>query len=209
MKKIAVLLITLLFTTMASAVPLRFEEGKHYEIISQTASSKPKLTEYFSFYCPHCFRFEMVAKALERNLPKDAKFVKSHVDFMRSASPEVQASLTRAMVAAEKMGVKEKVVEAIFSRIHVDRKPFKDVTDVNKLVADLGVDASKFDKLVNSFGVKGAAKKMKKVQDELTGKGVLTSVPMFIVNDKYKILPQELKSMEDYKDIVAYLLTLK
>jgi thiol:disulfide interchange protein DsbA len=209
MKKFAVLFIALVFSTMASAIPLRFEEGKHYEVIAKVASDKPNLTEYFSFYCPHCFRFESVANELEKSMPEGAKFVKSHVDFMRSASPAVQQALTRAMVAGDKMGMKHKVVDAIFKQIHVDRKPFTGEDDVHALISTLGGDSDKFKKLMSSFGIKGAANKMKKTQDDLTARNILTSVPLFIVNDKYKINAKELKSMDDYKELVAFLLTMK
>lgn len=210
MKKFAVLFIALIFSSVASAIPLRFEEGKHYEVIGTVASPEPRLTEYFSFYCPHCFRFEPLAKSLKASLPKNAKFVKNHVDFMRIASPETQAALTRAMVVGEKLGIGEKVTEAIFNRIHVKREPFGDEKDVAEFVTTLGgKDAKKFAKLLDSSGAKRAVGKMKKMQDSLSKQGVLTSVPMFIVNDKYKIVSSALRSEQEYKDLVAYLLTLK
>lgn len=194
---------------MASAIPLRFEEGKHYEVIGTVASPEPRLTEYFSFYCPHCFRFEPVAKSLKASLPKNAKFVKNHVDFMRMASAEIQGALTRAMVVGEKLGMGDKVTEAIFNRIHVKREPFRSEKDVSEFIATLGGDTEKFMKLLNSSGAKRAAGKMKSMQDKLSQQGVLKSVPMFIVNDKYKVVTTSLSSEQEYKDLVAYLLTLK
>lgn len=64
-------------------------------------------------------------------------------------------------------------------------------------------------KLLNSSGAKRAAGKMKSMQDKLSQQGVLKSVPMFIVNDKYKVVTTSLSSEQEYKDLVAYLLTLK
>ena len=84
------LLATLLFSAAVSAIPLRFEEGKHYDIISQNASDKAVLTEYFSFYCPHCYRFEAAVAQIKPALPNGIEFEKSHVDFMRAASPKTQ-----------------------------------------------------------------------------------------------------------------------
>jgi len=208
-KTLSALCSLILFCATASAVPLRFEEGKHYEVIGKVASEKPRLTEYFSFYCPHCFRFEQVAQALEQSLPQDAKFVKNHVDFMRAASKEVQNALARAMVAAEKVGMKQQVVNAIFKQIHVDRRPFNTENDVVNLFSQLGGDSKKLIELMNSFAVKGSVNKMKQQQQDLSTRKVLTGVPMFIVNDKYKILPKELKSLDDYKDLVAMLLSMK
>lgn len=209
MKKFAVLFIALVFSSVASAIPLRFEEGKHYEVISNVASPEPRLTEYFSFYCPHCFRFEPLAKSLKASLPKNAKFVKNHVDFMRNASPETQAALSRAMIVGQKMGMGDKVTEAIFNRIHVKREPFGSEKDVAAFVATLGGNSEKFQKLLNSSGAKRAAGKMKTMQDKLSQQGVLTSVPLFIVNDKYKINSREVRSEQEYKDLIAYLIALK
>ena len=209
MKKFAALFITLMFSTMASAIPLRFEEGKHYQVISSVASSEPKLTEYFSFYCPHCFKFEPIAKILAKSLPANAKFEKSHVDFMRTAPKEIQGALTRALVVSEKLGVDDKVIPAIFNQLHVKRVAFKSDDDIINLVSTLGVDTEKFTKLFNSSGAKRAAENMKKVQHDLSKRNVLTSVPMFIVNDKYKINARELRSEQDYKDLIAFLLAMK
>jgi thiol:disulfide interchange protein DsbA len=209
MKKFTALIFTLLISSMASATPWLFEEGKHYEVVAKVASAKPTVTEYFSFYCPHCFKFEFVARQIEDALPEGASFAKSHVDFMRTASSEVQQSLTSAMVTAEKMGVKHKIVDAIFSRIHKERKAFKDDADIRALFAANGVDVEKFDKLNRSFAVQSAAKQMKKAQDDLSRRQVLTSVPTFIVNNKYKILPRELRSVADYNSLVEYLLAKK
>ena len=206
MKKFAVLFVAFVFSAVASAIPLRFEEGKHYEVISQTASTTPMVTEYFSFYCPHCYKFEFVAKGIEKALPEGAKFKKSHVDFMRSASQETQQLLSKALVASEKLELDHAIIDAIFAHIHKERKPFNGIDDIKALFVAQGVDADKFDNAMNSFSVKGAANKMKKAQDDLSNRQVMTGVPMFIVNQKYKILSKELRSIDDYNDLVQFLL---
>ena len=51
---------------------------------------------------------------------------------------------------------------------------------------------------------------MKKEQDALSGRRVLTGVPTFIVNGKYKILNQGLSREnqdEEFKQLVNFLLT--
>ena len=56
MKKVLFLL-GALFSFNAFAANL--EEGKQYVQVSQTASAQPEVIEFFSFYCPHCYAFEM------------------------------------------------------------------------------------------------------------------------------------------------------
>lgn len=208
MKKIAAILITLVFSSMASAIPLLFEEGKHYQVIPGVASAEPKLTEYFSFYCPSCFRFEPVANMLKNNLPEGVKFEKSHVDFMRNTSPETQQALSRAMIVSKKLQLSDQVISDIFAQIHVKRQPFQSEQDIIAYIDTLGDHSDKFKQLFNSSGAKRAAKEMKKAQDKLQESGSLTGVPMFVVNDKYKILTRSLKSEKEYRDLVNYLLTL-
>jgi thiol:disulfide interchange protein DsbA len=213
MKKIALSFLALVFSalvfnTHASSV-LLYEEGKHYQVISTTASTTPNITEFFSFYCPHCYKFEFVAREMEKKLPPGAKFQKSHVDFMRTTSAETQQALSRALVIAEKFEIGHKMVDAIFKYIHKDKGNFANEGDIRKLFEDNGVDGDKFDKAMKSFTVKTAAKKMKKLQDDLSDQRFLSGVPMFVVNGKYKLLSKELKSMEDYLALVDFLLAKK
>ncbi|MCJ8271124.1 MAG: thiol:disulfide interchange protein DsbA/DsbL [Psychrosphaera sp.] len=209
MKKFAVLFITLLFSSMVSAIPLRFEEGKHYQVVNKVADTNPNVTEYFSFYCQHCFKFERIVEQIEKSMPKGAQFKKSHVDFMRNASAATQQSLSRALVVGEKMGIGHKITAAIFKQIHVDIKPFKSDDDIKALFAANGADVDQYSKLMKSFGVKGAANKMKKDQDSLSSRQILDSVPMLIVNNKFKINSREIRSLDDYNALIEFLLAMK
>ena len=62
MKKIFTLLAACFFTLSVSAQTLK--EGVHHEVISETATQKPEVREFFSYYCPHCLKFEPLAKRL-------------------------------------------------------------------------------------------------------------------------------------------------
>ncbi|WP_199609926.1 thiol:disulfide interchange protein DsbA/DsbL [Flocculibacter collagenilyticus] len=204
-------LITLIFITLLlplTACAKQFEEGTHYTTFEGMESSKPEVKEYFSFYCPHCFNFEPLVKSIKGNLPEGVKFEKSHVDFLRAASPEIQHALTRAMVVAKHLKMEDKLNKAIFEYIHKQRAPFTSEKDIRNLFVLQGVDGEKFDKLMKSFPVKGKANAMKKSQDELTRRGVLTSVPTFIVNGKYKIIFDDLDRNNfeaELKALIAHL----
>ncbi len=195
----------------AQALPLKYQEGVHYEVVADKATPKKEVREFFSFYCPHCYRFEPFMHELETSLPKGTTFAKNHVDFLRGASPEIQQMLSRALVASEKMNVEEQVVNAIFKYIHEGRSNFGSESDLLNLVSSAGVDEAKFKKAMNSFSVKGEANKMKKRQTELTATRALTGVPTVIVNGKYKVLTQGLDRdnfYDSYKDVVKYLVSL-
>lgn len=210
MKKITATLLTLLFATftfqsLANSVML-FEEGTHYQVINKTATKTPNITEFFSFYCPHCYKFEFLAKEIEKQLPKEGTFKKSHVDFMRNTSIETQQALSRALVVAEKYQMRDKMMDAIFVHIHKKKIGFSNEADIGKLFAANGIDSNKFRLGMKSVSVKATADKMKEVQDDLSKRRILNGVPMFVVNGKYKLLSRELKSKEDYLSLVNFLL---
>ena len=174
----------------ASLFAVELKEGVHYEVFDKTTSStgKPEIKEFFSYYCPHCMTFEPLADRLKAGQKKgNYKFVKSHVDFLRAAGPDIQFMLTKALATAETLKVPA-ASKAIFNYIHKQRAVFTKEKDIRNLFVLNGVDGDKFDKVFNSFAVTAAAKKMKKDQDELNRKRVLTGVPTFVVNNKYKIL---------------------
>ena len=192
MKKLFGFATAFLLSFTLQAVPLK--EGVHYEVINEQATAKPEVKEFFSYYCPHCYSFEPLADKFKDSAKKNGfEFKKSHVDFLRAAGPEIQAMLTRALVAAERLDAPQ-ASTAIFKYIHKQRAVFTKEKDIRNLFVLNGVDGDKFDKAFNSFAVKAAARKMKKEQDELSRRGVLRSVPTFIVNGKYKINSQAFKA---------------
>ena len=199
----------LLLPFMASATD--YQEGKQYTQISEKVSSKAEVREYFSFYCPHCFRFDPFMEKIKKQLPSNTKFERNHVDFLRAAPTEIQFMLSKSVVVAQHLKMEEKLVGSIFNYIHVQKATFSSEKDIRNVFVLNGADGVKFDKLMKSFAVNSQAKKMKKYQDELSKKRILTSVPMVVVNGKYRINNKELDKVdfeEDYNNLVAYLLTL-
>ena len=72
MKKIfASLLMVILLPFAAQAA--NYQEGNQYTKVSDQASKKPEVREYFSFYCPHCLRFEPFFANVKKNLPEGVK----------------------------------------------------------------------------------------------------------------------------------------
>lgn len=165
-----------------------FKEGVHYEVISDKATASAEIKEYFSFYCGTCYRYESLAKRFKEGAKKNGyEFKKSHVDFLRAASPQIQHMLTKAYVASEFLK-KPAINDAIFNHIHQNRSVFTDESDVRQLFIANGVEGDKFDKIFNSFPVKAAANQMRNSQNDLVSKGILKGVPTFIINGKYKII---------------------
>ncbi|NOU51867.1 thiol:disulfide interchange protein DsbA/DsbL [Pseudoalteromonas sp. JBTF-M23] len=203
-KQSLLLLVIPLLTFAVNAAD--FTDGKHYQTIENAKSETPKVTEFFSFYCPHCYQFEPIAIALENSLPEGAEFEKSHVNFLGGLPAQVQSNLSYAYIIAQQAGKGKQVAAQIFDSIHKKKANLAEIKDVKKLLELNGISEKEFDQSMSSMLVIAAEKKMQE-QQELFGKlGALTGVPTFIVNDKYKINVRELKSQAELESLVKYLL---
>lgn len=207
-KLVGLFLAVVLFPLAACAEQTQFKEGVHYTVVSEAASSKPEVREFFSYYCPHCMNFEPLMHDIEASLPDGVKFQKNHVDFLRGIGPDIQFMLTKAVVVAKQLGKEHKISEAIFNYIHKQRATITGEKDIRNIFVLNGVDGAEFDKLMKSFSVNSVAKQMKKKQDYFAKAGKLRGVPAVIVNNKYMINPKELDGgnfVEEYKNLVVYL----
>ncbi|MFA3793074.1 thiol:disulfide interchange protein DsbA/DsbL [Aliiglaciecola sp. SL4] len=177
----------------------KWEEGEHYTVIKDIPSQTKQVREVFSFWCPHCFTFESIAKELKAKLPSDVTFTKAHVNFMGGAEQDTQNAATKAMLAARKLGEADKFNTALFTAIHKERKSIASMDDILQVYSEAGGDSVKLKKLANSYGIRGAVRK----NDKLT-KGV-HSVPTFIVNDKYKAIFGAKMTPDEFVELIIWL----
>ncbi len=208
MKKL-ILLAAALFMAPAVMAQTKYEAGVHYDVISEQGTAKPEVKEFFSYYCPACNALDPVVQTVMKTLPEGTSFKKYHVDFMGAASPEIQKTLTTAMVLAKTQGKGDEVNRAFFSHIHNDHKAFASDADIREVVVAAGVDAAVYDKNMNNFMIKTQVNLMQKEQAAMSKSRVLSGVPTFIVNGRFKINNAKLdqKNLEqDFKNLIAYLL---
>ncbi|MCF6437348.1 MULTISPECIES: thiol:disulfide interchange protein DsbA/DsbL [Pseudoalteromonas] len=205
LKLVKAAVVALMLPMLANAA--QYEEGVHYEVVSERGTKKPEVTEYFSFYCPACNAFEPLIAQFKSKLDEDVKFKKSHVDFVGSRDPEVQKMMANALATAEVLPQKDAIISALFTHIHTKRGKINEVADLKDIFVSQGVDAEKFDKLYKSFSVRTKASKMSRMQEQMQEKGALTGVPTFIVNGKYKLLLRESNttSPEQISALINYL----
>lgn len=199
MKK-ALLFVLALVLAPSAAIAAKFEEGKHYKVINEKATANKELVEFFSFYCPHCFKFEPTFNEIKSKLNKDIKVRKAHVTFISWVDKDIQQDLSRALAVAQGLKVGDKVIPAIFNHIHVKRAKFANRDDIRKIFVANGVDGVKFDMAMDSFGVSSQVKKMEK--DMKTAK--VSGVPYVMVNGKYQVLGG-VSSAAEYAELVDYL----
>ncbi|MGO2076150.1 MAG: thiol:disulfide interchange protein DsbA/DsbL [Pseudoalteromonas prydzensis] len=197
-----------LLLPLAANAATTYEEGVHYDVVSERASKKPEVKEFFSFYCPACNNYESLLAEVKPKLNKDVEFKKSHVDFVGVSNAENQQMISQALATAEVLPQKDAIIAAMFNHVHVKRAKFNELADVKDVFVAQGVDGDKFDKLYKSFSVRTMSSKMKRDQDYYKDKGALRGVPTFIVNGKYKLnLGREsgITEPEDISKLINYL----
>ncbi|MFA0413782.1 thiol:disulfide interchange protein DsbA/DsbL [Vibrio renipiscarius] len=200
MNKIFALFASLLMAFSVHAAPT-FTEGSDYTVIDQPKSAQPTVTEYFSFYCPHCYKFESIITNLKPALASDVTLEKVHVGFMGG---EMAQSMVKAYATMTELQVEDVMVPAMFERIHVLRKAPQSDAEIRQLFIDNGISAQAFDAAFNGKAVEAL---LQQYEEKFTN-STLRGVPAVVVNNKYIVVASNIKSYDEYNQLVNYLLTL-
>jgi thiol:disulfide interchange protein DsbA len=198
MKKLFALVATLMLSLTAHAA--QFEEGTHYKVLDLEPSKKPVVNEFFSFYCPHCHSLEPIIEQLKEQLPEGVKLKKNHVSFMGGS---MGAPVSKAYATMLTLKVEDKMVPVLFNRIHNMGKPPKNEQQLRQIFIDEGIDGKKYDAHYNGFAVDSMVRRFDKAFQD----SGLTGVPAVIVNNRYLVQAQSIRSTSEYFDLVNYLLT--
>ncbi|MGF1683437.1 thiol:disulfide interchange protein DsbA/DsbL [Photobacterium minamisatsumaniensis] len=178
----------------------KFSEGDHYKVLDLPQSSSPIVTEFFSFYCPHCNSFEPMIQQLKKTLPDNAKLQKSHVSFMGGSMGK---SMSKAYATSVALNIDDKMTPVLFARIHDMQKPPRNDQELRQIFIDEGVSAEDFDGAFNSFAVNSMVNRFNKAFQD----SGLTGVPAVVVNNKYLVQTGKVRSADEYFELVNFLLT--
>lgn len=201
MKKIIMLMVGLLMGSLVQAAP-QFKEGVNYDVVKQSPTPKPEVLEFFSYFCPHCYQFEPIMADVKKSLPEGVEFKRNPVAFLgREMGPELQ----RAYAVALLLGVEESFSAEAFKRIQVERNPPKDRAEVKAMFESLGVKGADFDGSIDSFAVTGLVSQY----DHNTEGFNIRGVPSTLINGKYLVKTESLKSADEYKALIQFLLAKK
>ncbi|WP_394336774.1 thiol:disulfide interchange protein DsbA/DsbL [Candidatus Enterovibrio altilux] len=195
------LLIMPIFIMLAcSAQAARFNAGEDYKILNLPSTQAPTVTEFFSFYCLHCYKNQGLMTELKKQIPKNAIFQKNHVSFMGG---NIGKATIKAYATLVILNIEDSMVPVIFNRIHLLQKPPRTEDEVRQIFIDEGIDGDQFDEVYNSFATNAMANRFDKAFQD----SGLSGVPAVIVNGKYHVTPETLKSKEDYFALINFLLT--
>lgn len=207
MKKIFLALVGMVMAFSVSAA--QFSDGAQYVTLDKTVANEPQVLEFFSFYCPHCYQFEQVwhvSDNIRKNLPKDVKYAKYHVEFLGPLGKQ----LTQAWAVAIALGVEDKVSPLMFDAVQ-KQQSVQNADDIRKVFIQAGVKGEDYDAAINSFVVKSLVVQQEKAAADLG----LQGVPSVFVNGKYMVKNDGLDTssqdiyVKQYSDVINFLATKK
>ncbi len=190
-----------LLIVLPSSLWASYQAGVDYEIINppiQITNDKGhiEVIEAYSYSCPHCFKFQPDIEEWLEDKPENVKFSRLQVMFR----PEWE-NYAKLYYTAEALGILEQAHQAAFTYIHQRRKALDNESQIQSFFEEQGIDAAKFKKTFNSFGV--ASKTKRAIQ--LVKKLGVKSTPTIVINGKYRVGPGKIGA-EKVFEVVDYLI---
>ena len=195
----------LLVATLVLGAPVAMAsvpvEGKDYFLVEPALPpadpSKIVVTEFFSYQCPHCYRFAKPYAAWTAGLPSDVRTDRAAV----AIGHEAWNASAQAFYALSLLKAVPRLDDAFFGAIHQERKPLNDEASITNWVAGQGIDRTQFQNAYRSFSVQLQTKRA----DDLTRAVRLPSVPALLIDGKY-LLP--VSDNGNFTDQLAFAKTL-
>lgn len=173
-------LVLVLLLTMSGFVCAEYDEGIEYKLLKKVQPAPTdgtvEVIVFFSYACPHCYRFEPYIEKWMKTKPDNVKLI--HIPIVFSANWEALASL---YYAAEVLGVQDKMHSIIFESMHGRGKHARSMDDLKVVFAANGVSAEQLEQALNSFTVAAKTRKAK----NMTKAYGIESVPNIVVQGKY------------------------
>ena len=150
---------------------------------------------------------------IKKGLDKQITFDSKHVDFMNS---DLGTEVMRSLAVIHELDNKEALKIAMFGAIqgkdnnaghdhnaagHEHKSLINNRDDIKKVFAELGVDAKQYDTLADSVETDKKLSLWRQQQEMYA----VQSVPAFIVNDKYAINLNEMRTLDDIIGLINYL----
>lgn len=157
-----------------------YDEGIEYEVLKKAQPAPTdgtvEVIEFFSYGCPHCYRFEPFVEKWQEKKSDKVTFIRVPAVF--SKNWEALASL---YYASEVLGVQDKMHLAIFEAMHGSGKKIHSMEDLKKLFTSNGISIDDLNKALGSFTVAAKTRKAK----AMTASYAIKSVPNIVVQGKY------------------------
>jgi thiol:disulfide interchange protein DsbA len=212
-RAISILLGVLAFAAACDAPANQpWTEGTNYILLSpvqhtQVPAGKVEVMEVFSYGCIACNRFQPTMEKLRHSLPANARMVFLPASFLPA---EDWPMFQRAFFAAESLGISERTHQAIFDAVWttgelaVSKNPQPTIEDAARCYERIaGVKPETFLAAARSFGVE---MKMRAADTQVKEMRV-PGTPCIVVNGKYRLNLDSLRSTDEVIELVRYLVS--
>jgi thiol:disulfide interchange protein DsbA len=146
-------IIAFTFLTLSTVAQASAVAGHDYVVLDapqrQETKDKIEVIEFFSWGCPHCYKFYPLLGQWIARLPKDVTVKRIPVGL---GHPEWD-NLVRTYYALQTTGDLARLDAPIFQAIHQDRVPLFDEKSITVWVGQHGVNVAAFTQAFHSFDV--------------------------------------------------------
>lgn len=201
MKKYVVYICLMVCATVLHAAD--YKAGTHYKELGPIATDtgdKVEVLEFFSYSCPHCYRFEPYVNQWKKTKPDNVVFTRIPAIFRPDW--EVQARAYYALTVMDKI---DSLHSKIFDAIHKEKNRLNTTEAFADFVEKNGVDRQQFLKEYASFTVDSMVRKVKKKQKEYQIQGV----PSVAVNGKYLTSGSMTGTYDNLIGVINHLVTVE
>ncbi|MEZ5502799.1 MAG: thiol:disulfide interchange protein DsbA/DsbL [Halioglobus sp.] len=174
--------------------------GTDYDVITPPIRTlepgKIEVAEFFWYGCHHCFDFEPLIEAWEKNMPDDVSF--RGIPAIWGEGMDLHA---KAFYTAQALGVEDTMTPVLFHAMNVEHKRLASQEEIGALFVANGVALEDFNKAFNSFGVGSEIRQAVAVAKAAQ----MTGTPALMVNGKYLVTGRKAGTQADMLKVVDFL----
>jgi len=166
----------------------QYKEGEHYTRMVPTqgtvgGADKIEVAEIFMYSCPHCYDLEPFVNAWAETKDPNVRLVRIPAIFNQLALLHAQLYYTELYLAQSgKLADQIAFREMVFEEFHRRGNRLTSEDAIRRLFTRAGVSDDDFNRTWGSFEVNQALR----VAQDLARRYGVDSVPMFVVNGKYR-----------------------
>ncbi len=185
--------IVLAQTDTGPARTWKFKEGQNFTRMIPTqptvgAADKIEVAEIFMYSCPHCYDLESFINQWDENKDPNVRLVRIPAMFNQLAVLHGQLYYTEEYLARSgKLKDQTAFRNMVFEEFHDRHNRLTSETAIQRLFIRAGVGEADFKRTWDSFEVNQALR----VAQDLTRRYGVDSVPMIVVNGKYRTTSTE------------------
>ncbi len=174
----------LLLAGTAAASPAAPRDGAEYQTLPNVqptdSGRKIEVTEFFAYYCQHCYAFEPQLAAWVKKQGDNIVFRRVHVP--RGAQTAAQQ---RLFFTLESLDLVEQYHGKAFAAMHVERLPLAQDEQVFDWASRAGIDRARFIDAYRSFGVQAKVRRAQSMMEAYR----ITHWPMIAVDGRFLTSP--------------------